>query len=400
MVPYTKQKNKSFLPEIVSFMVVLGIFFVLGIKGFAGGCLNEVRSIAAGKGFSIERLEHYYNERVPLKNALITLNGGFRKILGQRAVNERYRLDNGQLTYVIPELEMNAIAENTAAFRKELASRGIPMAYISTPFKMDPKNKQLPPTVEDFSNENADRFLAVLQENGVPFLDLREDFAASGKDHYTWFFPTDHHWTPEAGLYAVRAVTEYLKEMDSAFAVQSAVLQEESFTAVRYEDLFLGSHGRRTGPWYSGFDDISVLEPNYETNLLLTAPEDGIERTGTYAETVLFPEHLTRAHCFDNAAYDVYCGKDYGYLQIKNLTDPGSSKTAPTGKKLLVLKDSFSLVTAPFFALGYQECTFLDLRLFEDSLMSYIEEHEPDLVLVFYNPGALEDNNWNMFDFR
>ena len=399
-MPDTKKKQKSFIPEIVSFLLLLGIFFMLGIKGFAGGCLNEARSIASGKGISIERLERYYNERVPLKNALITLNGGFRKVIGQREVNERYRLDNGQLTYVIPELDMTMIAENIVAFQKELASRGIPMAYISAPFKVDPEDKQLPPTIEDYSNENADRFLTVLEENAVPYLDLRKSFAASGKDHYDWFFSTDHHWTPQAGLYAVHAVTEFLEKLDSAFAVQPAVLREENYTATTHEAILLGSCGRRTGPWYSGFDDITILEPAYETKLQFTAPNDGIDRTGSFAETIFFTEHLTRSHCFENDVYDVYCGKDYGLMQLKNLTEPGSTDTAPTGKKLLVLQDSFGLVTAPFLALGYQECTFLDLRLFEDSLMRYIEEYEPDMVLVFYNPGALEDNNWNMFDFR
>ena len=117
------------IPEIVAFFLLLGIFFLLGIKGFAGGCLNEARSFAAGKGLSIERLESYYNERVPLKNALITLNGGFRRVLGQREVNERYRLENGQLTYVIPELDMTAIAENTVEqwnFRRNWLPTGSP----------------------------------------------------------------------------------------------------------------------------------------------------------------------------------------------------------------------------------------------------------------------------------
>ena len=31
--------------------------------------------------------------------------------------------------------------------------------------------------------------------------------------------------------------------------------------------------------------------------------------------------------------------------------------------------------------------------------MDYIHSYRPDLVLVLYNPGALEDNNWMMFDF-
>ena len=42
---------------------------------------------------------------------------------------------------------------------------------------------------------------------------------------------------------------------------------------------------------------------------------------------------------------------------------------------------------------------YLDLRLWDGDLLAYIDETEPDMVLVLYNPGALEDNNTVMFEF-
>ena len=56
-------------------------------------------------------------------------------------------------------------------------------------------------------------------------------------------------------------------------------------------------------------------------------------------------------------------------------------------------------MVAPFLSLGYDSVRLLDLRLFWGDLMTYIEDYEPDLVLAVYNPGAYEDNNWEMFDF-
>ena len=39
------------------------------------------------------------------------------------------------------------------------------------------------------------------------------------------------------------------------------------------------------------------------------------------------------------------------------------------------------------------------MRVEDEPLPALIESWQPDLVMVLYNPGALEDNNWNMFEF-
>ncbi len=369
------------------FLLFLAAFFVLSLKPF----LRE-SWYALSVGGSTAQAESRFNEFLPGKEQWVTFNGGVQRLLGRREVNERYRLDNGQMTYIIPELDMSGIAGNTADFARALEERGIPFLYVNLLFKVDESDKQLPPGVEDSSNENADRFLAILRERGVDCLDLRELEKAEGLDHYSLFFSTDHHWTPEAGLWASGEISAALGERDPALAADPALFRLENYQVQTYEQIFLGSHGRRVGAWYSGLDDLDLLTPKFETRLRFSVPEKDILREGSFEETMLFPEKLQTEDRMNSAAYDVYCGGEYGLVRVEN--PPGGN-----GKRILVLQDSFSLVVIPFLSLGYEQAEYLDLRIWNGGLLDYIDETRPDLVLVLYNPGALEDNNTVMFDF-
>ena len=64
-----------------------------------------------------------------------------------------------------------------------------------------------------------------------------------------------------------------------------------------------------------------------------------------------------------------------------------------------MLKDSFSSVVIPFLSLSYEELCFIDPRVFSEDLLEFVEEYDPDLVMVLYNPGAYENNNLAMFEF-
>lgn len=371
----------------VLFLLFLAVFFLLSLKPF----LRESYYGIAGGGDTAQA-ESRFNEFLPGKSFWVNLNGGVHKLLGSREVNERYRLDNGQMTYIIPELDMGQIGQNTVDFAQAVKERGIPFLYVNLLFKVDEEDKQLPLGVEDFSNENADRFLALLRENEVPCMDLREREKEEGLDHYSLFFPTDHHWKPEAGLWAAGEVSAALGELEPSFDTDPDLFALSNYDCRTHERVFLGSHGRRSGTWYAGLDDLDVLTPRFETSLRLSVPSQGLVREGSYAETMLFPEKLAEKDKLNSSAYDVYCGGQYDLMRVENLLHGN-------GKRLLVLQDSFSLVVIPFFSLGYEQVDYLDLRLWGGDLMDYIDETEPDAVLILYNPGALEDNNTVMFDF-
>jgi len=337
-------------------------------------------------------VEENYNEYLPFKEQLVTLNGGVQKLLGKREVNNRYLLDNGHMTYVIPELDMENIASVTQSFSEEVQRRGIPFLYVNLLFKIDEQDKQLPPGVEDYSNENADRFVASLRERGVDCLDLRELEKAQGLDHYSLFFRTDHHWTPETGLWASGEIAAALRERDPSFAYDPALFELENYNCETCEKVFLGSHGRRVGVWYAGLDDLDILTPKFETRLRFSVPSRNLVREGSFEETMLFPERLTDRDLIRSNRYVVYCGDAYDHLRIENLL-------GGNGKRLLVLEDSFSHVVIPFFSLAYGQVDYLDLRAWFEDPLTYIDEVQRDAVLILYNPGALEDNNTIMFEF-
>ena len=73
------------------------------------------------------------------------------------------------------------------------------------------------------------------------------------------------------------------------------------------------------------------------------------------------------------------------------------------GKRVLLLKDSFGLSTAPYMATAAEHLSVIDLRHFRGSLQEYVKETQPDMVVVMYNPQAIaapEGYHADLFDFR
>lgn len=330
------------------------------------------------------------------KNGYITGNGAIQRIIGARIVNERYMLENGHLSYIIAEYDMEGIAQNTVAFRDALQTLDIPFAYVNTPFKIHRTDKQLPEGIEDHSNENADRFLACLEKEDVTVLDLRDIMEAESLNHYDMFYKTDHHWTAEAGLWAAGNISGFLAEQDSDFGADRNLWDPARYEYSLYEDVFLGSSGRRVGPLYIGKDDFTLITPKFDTQFTFVDSNAGICRKGSFSDVFLFMENLYAEDAFLSNTYQVYCGANRGKMEI---TNHSIGEDSAADKKLLVIRDSYSDVLIPFLSLGYSQIHAVDLRSFDGNLMEYVQTFDPDMVLVVYNPGAYEDNNLAMFEF-
>lgn len=382
---------------MVCFLVLLISMFLLGITPVYNAIQTTAWIYSSTGVLDFSYVESGYIENFAGKEHFLALNGILQNIIQAREVNERYKQDNGRLTYVIGEYDMDVIAANTVAFRDAVEEQGIPMVYVNTPFQIHETDTQLPIGIEDYSNDNADRFLAYLEKNQVSVLDLRDCVAEDGLDHYDLYFKTDHHWKPEAGLWAVGKITDYLARLDKSFGVDRSILDQENYHFETMEKVFLGSSGRRVGTTYAGMDDLTVITPEFDTNLIFSAPNGNLHRTGSFAETFLFPENLIADNILYSNSYTVYCGGSYDLLNIQNLGTESNANLNP--KKILLIRDSYSDVLIPFLSLVYSQIHVIDMRVFTSDLLAYLDEFRPDLVLVVYNPGAYENNNLNMFDF-
>ena len=79
-------------------------------------------------------------------------------------------------------------------------------------------------------------------------------------------------------------------------------------------------------------------------------------------------------------------GGDFSYIKIANKLDTSE-------KKALIIKDSYANPLSTYLSLNVSELEVIDLRYFEDemdmSVSEYIEQSNPDTVIMLYNPSAV-----------
>ena len=97
----------------VCFLAFIGFMLVYNARPAFYVAYHQLENIRSGSGFSKAQAEYEYNDSLPGKSFYVSFNGGFQRLMGIRSVNERYKLDNGHLTYVVPQMDTTAMAENT-----------------------------------------------------------------------------------------------------------------------------------------------------------------------------------------------------------------------------------------------------------------------------------------------
>lgn len=360
-----------------------GYFAPSGMVGMA----PPVRAASLSDAFT--NAESIINSALDRSHNFIQLYGGMQRLLGRRVINDVegqntvYQLSDGTITFIRPTPAEN-LSDHTdsyLAFQASLSERNIPLLYVQAPQKIGTVGAPtLPDGVTDYGNPNADRFVSLITAGGASALDLRETLKEDGEHWTSYFFATDHHWTPETALLCTQELVEYLNEQ-YALNLDPSLTAADAFQTQVYEDIFLGSQGKRTGSLYAGIDDLTVLTPNYETDFTYSIPASETVRTGSFGESLLFPERLEPGDLFQTNPYTAYSGGDYDFARMINHKNPD-------GPKILLLRDSYSCALAPFLALQCSELTTIDPRYFEGDLLSCVEQLDPDLVITLYTPGA------------
>ena len=96
--------------------------------------------------------------------------------------------------------------------------------------------------------------------------------------------------------------------------------------------------------------------------------------------------------------YATYSGGDFRLQIMKNNFNTN-------GKKILLIRDSFACVVAPFLALQLSELHICDIRDGDDyagniiNIKDYIKEVEPDYVVVIYLGVTSLRNSGGRFNF-
>jgi len=347
---------------------------------------NQPQSFLALKSLA----EKGFNE-VAFKYSFIEVHGVVQKVLGRRLIigasqRETVKLNNGHLVRVrrSPGSNIENNAYNTVELHEYLLERNIEFLYVNAPHALCMLDNQLPEGVMDYINSDASIFLSVLNQNNVPNVDLREVLHTYDLDHYSLFFITDHHWTPEAGLWASGYVmNQYFPQF---LRDDVDVFDTSNYNFTVEQNMFLGSCGRSVGRVYGGIDDISIITPKFISELHVVSPFPGVEKSGTFMET-----------CIADITNDLYNVSQYDQVYVGGNPGVRIYNADGNGKKMLVIGCSFARVFVPFLGLNFSETFLYDQRYVSGSAVEHIAKFQPDIVIVFIN-SEYADNS-DLYDF-
>lgn len=381
------------------------LFGVLVITGFVmNGSFSQVNKISqalinADPGtWSVQGLENEYVESMWKKKDLVDLNGAMARKLGMKGFYSDLGIfvtDNG---YILSDADRTTTEfeyNETIDLKKYLDERGINLIYVNKPTKyLDDSIFEDRFGLESYCNRNADLFLERIREAGVNTIDLRDGIKADNLSIEDMFYRTDHHWTVRSGLWAVQRIAEGLDEY-CGYDIDPHLYDIDNYTVESYDDCWLGEQGGKIGESYVGLDGFEVIRPAFETDYTFFT-DDGSE----YEDT--FNSFMDDAYyALENRSrHDISWHYSYkARNSINRKVDKGN---------VLILGDSYDMVTVPFLSLSVHKLDYLDLRGTDEnfSLKDYIEQNDYDTVIISYVQfmiGAHDDpssSNYRIFAFQ
>ena len=289
------------------------------------------------------------------------------------------KMSDGYLTNIVPSGDVSEQVASAVELSSFCAEQGADFLYIQAPHKICKVTDTTLSGSTDFSNQNADSLLAGLSGAGLETLDLREVLHQEQLSHHELFYRTDHHWKAETGLWASKHI---LQELNSRYGFHSSpdLLNDDRFKKVVYPSWFLGSQGKKVTLAQTTPEDISLLYPDYPTQLHFLLPSKNLDIEGDFS--ILY--NMDAIEECDYMSKNPYSAYAYGDQPLEQITNPSSNEN----RKILLIHDSFSDCVIPFLALGLRNVDAIDLRHFTGSLQCYIASSCPDIVVVMYNCGA------------
>lgn len=311
------------------------------------------------------------------------------------------KLPNGYVAGVYGQTYTDYEIGQMSELKKFCDSEGVQLLYVNEPTKyIDDAVIEEQLGLKSYINQNTDLFLSRLNDIGVNYIDLRDNIRAEGKDSFSMFFRTDHHWTPESGKWATQIIADELNK-DYGYKIDTSIYDDSNFTFTEYKDAWLGEQGKKLSEAYVGLDDYTCVEPKFDTDYTVVTT-GGTTVNGNFAETMIDKNNYKTGDL-----ETLYACPSWHYSYMRSGLNTSVIKNNKVKKgKILVLGDSYDQVTSPFLSLGVNEVRTLVLRAYDGSLQEYIKQNDIDTVVVAYASfmiGAHDvpgNANYAMFDFH
>lgn len=342
------------------------------------------------------QIENYSSDYLIGYEKIVEIAKNYEKVIGWDLISYSdndtpIEIGDGIWSEVRSQKNYDDIKNNIVNFNNYLKDNKIDLLYVQAPAKIENTTSGGTLNIlKDYLKENTDNFINSLEENNIEVLDLREKMKEEGLDYKSSFFKTDHHWTPQTGIWATKQIANKINDL-WGMKIDSNIYRKENFDTKTYENIYLGSQGRRVTLAKAKPENFDVIYPNFETNISIKIPSMEIDKTGSFRE-ILIDENFISKDYYNATVYSTY---DYGDKAVKAI----KNNFVKDNEKILILKDSFADVVTPYLSLVANNIYEVDLRYFNGSIKSFIEKNNITKVIMLYYSGSLY-NQKDLFEYK
>ena len=356
-------------------VVMQAAFWLLPRRSFSENekrVLSEAPQIdAAGiaDGSVFRSIESYLSDHFPGRELWVGTNAYLVNVEGRGATEDIVRGTDGWLFTAPVSDDRETLWDNMQAITTFAEKQSVPVSMMAVPSAGAVVSDKLPALHMPYPDADLLEEARRIAGNTLHWVDLYTDFC-SAEQPERLYYRTDHHWTSEG---AYRAYCLLMEELG-----QSSVPRDD-FTVEQISG-FYGTSYSKSGLWLTEPDtlelwtgsDIQAVTTVYDANRA-----DPVTRDGMF-----FREYLE-----DADKYPVFLSGNHARVHIETNAD--------SGKRLLVIKDSYAHALAPFLAEEYSTIDLIDLRYFkQQTISSWLEENPADEILLVYGLSSLaEDKN-------
>lgn len=366
------------------FIVLIAIIGLLSCKNLISFYINDETNFnewtpELGNKFEIDIATNFY-----AKNQFVNLNGAIRNVLGQHEMNGVVKLNNGYLLSPLGYVDDATLGYNVDKLQllnQYLDSRDTHMLYVLAPYTSGKYDPQLPIGIEDYGNDDANRLMNMIQSANIDSLDMRDEMYLDGINHYDMTYKTDMHWNTDAGFYTYNKIEQYIKAQTGC-DIDSRISDLSQYDISIYKNWHLGSRGQRTGQYFTGVDDFKLYLPKFDTCII-----DYTGNIKNFQNAVINMDPLRDRQYTSRYTYDWVLGNSLGhFVNLNSLNN----------LKVLLITDSYGKAVAPFLILGFSEIRYIYNLDSSNLTKEYIENYNPDVViLLYYTENATNQTAYN-----
>ena len=365
-----------------------------GEENYSNSLFGKLKTVENRIDSLIDTINLGYESKLRFRDEIVSVSSIIdTKLFGEKEIYG-YTIDNyGMIQSVKNRVDISYCAKSTIQLSQFCNSKGITCFYIMPPCKYIRGVTILNEGIRDYSNENMDAFVEAVS-NHMSVIDLREVLFDQLSAPQSCFYKGDHHWRINLAFDAFQTVSKELIQNDDRFKYEQRSKDAGDYNSILYNNVFIGAQSKKIGSLLTGKDDFELIYPNFETSYQIQQKYYNQiidKREGSFLESLVYNEvfdKLPSDDCYDS------------YLMYGNTEKIIINNLSNNSLRLLVIGDSFSRPFTCFLADLFHETRTIDTQYNHPNIKDYIENYNPDYVIVMLNSSALGEGYVQTFDFE